>query len=93
MELFQAENIAGGTGHVSPGSQGHTAQEVKSDPDPPGIVVIQVGDRTDPFGKSKMVTYQPPISRMMPVITLKGVKSEFVPAGRLMPFIPSPVSG
>jgi hypothetical protein len=42
------EDIDGGRGDESTGGQGDTDQQVEADPDPPGVVVGQVGDRIQP---------------------------------------------
>ncbi len=50
---LQAEDVAGRRGGVAAGRQGHAAQQVEGDPDAPGVVVRQVGDRAEPLGEAQ----------------------------------------
>src|SRR5210317_627841 len=53
MVFLHAENIDGGGSDKSAGRQGDADQQIKTDPNPPGVVIGKIGDGAQPFGKSQ----------------------------------------
>src|SRR5210317_1513897 len=52
MVFLQAENIDGGRSDEPTGRQGDADQQIKTDPNSPGVVIGKIGDGAQSFGKS-----------------------------------------
>ena len=53
VKTLEADDVAGHGGKVAAGGQGHPAEQVKADPDAPGVVVVKVGDGPDTLGETQ----------------------------------------
>jgi hypothetical protein len=58
MVALEPENVAGGGRDIPAGGQGDAAQKIETDPQPPGVVVVEIGYRSDPLGEAQNSQYK-----------------------------------
>ena len=53
MVLLHTKEIAGGRGCIAARGKGNTAHQIKADPHPPRVGIVEVGYRPKPLGETK----------------------------------------